>query len=65
MIGGVRGLGANNCTPQSCDGPYDNPVYNYDYWMTQGETAGVVTPTTGTQSQGINTTAIQNAAQWV
>jgi hypothetical protein len=57
---GKFGLG-DACTPNACAGPYDNSIYNYDYWLTQGTAAGVVQTTSGSQTQTISPSQIQAA----
>ena len=53
-----RGLGDTMCTPTSCAGPYDNPVYNYDYWFQQASNQGYQPDTQGSQTEALDTTEI-------
>ena len=61
MLRSLRGLGDTTCTATSCAGPYDNPQYNYDYWLTQGAAAGAVQTQPGSQTETVDVTAVQQA----
>lgn len=61
-VGGYRmrrGLG--DCTPENCSGPYDNSIYNYDYWIQQGSQRGLIQEDPGQQTQPIDIAPIQEA----
>lgn len=58
---GMRGLG-DTCTPTNCpNGPYGDSGANYDYWLVQGQSSGVVaTPAQGTDPD-VDTAAVTAA----